>query len=235
MWMIRPAWSIEAAKRTSVGDWPERWNFTDTRGPDGAVTCCTHPLLAVALAIRSSVGESRSTSTLPASPAPWFWADSPIWGAGPWSVAGAPQLVDDPVPPPVPPEAGAVVAVAPVEPPRPGAVVAVAPVAAVVSVVALESVPPPLVPVVEPVWEFAPDPAPAVVDVAPLPEDEGAGFPDVVVAALAGPPFFAPDGDGLAARAGEIATSPTIPAASGNRNRRCMAASSFHLCIFANA
>jgi hypothetical protein len=139
-------------------------------------------------------------------------------------------LVDDPVPPPVPPEAGAVVAVVPVEPPRAGPLVAVLPVAAVVSVVAEESVPPPLVSVVEPVSE----PAPAVVDVAALPEDEDAPFPDVVVAALAGLPFFAPDGDGLAANAGEIATRPTIPAASGNRNRRCMAASSVHLCIFAN-
>src|SRR3954451_22579937 len=144
-WMMRPAWSIEAAKRTRGGDWPERWNFTDTRGPDGEVTCCTHPLLAVALAIRSSVGESRSTSTLPASPAPWFWADSPIGGAGPGSVTGAPQLVDDPLPPPVPPGAGAVLAVVPVEPFRPGAVVALVSVAAVVWVVAVESIPPPLV------------------------------------------------------------------------------------------
>jgi hypothetical protein len=35
------------------------------------------------LAIRSSVGDSRSTSTSPASPAPWFWGASPTWGAGP--------------------------------------------------------------------------------------------------------------------------------------------------------
>jgi hypothetical protein len=140
---------------------------------------------------------------------------------------------DDPAPPPVP-EAGDVVAV---EPPRPpGAVVAVVPlvpvvpvasVVPVVSVVAVESVPPLLVSVVEPVWEPVPDREPAVVDdVAPLPED--------VVVALAGVPF-APDGDGLAARAGEIATSATTPAASGNRNRRCMAASSGDLSIFANS
>jgi hypothetical protein len=193
--------------------------------------------LAVALAIRSSVGESRSTSTLPASPAPWFCGASPICGAGPWSVAGAPQVdEDDPAPPPVP-EAGDVVAVEPLRPP--GAVVAVVPVGPlvsvepvvsvipVVSVVAVESVPPPLVSVVEPVWEPVPGREPAVVDdVGPLPED--------VVVALAGVPF-APDGDGLAARAGEIATSPTTPAASGNRNRRCMAASSGDLSIFANS
>jgi hypothetical protein len=219
--MTRPAWSIEAAKRTSVGDWPERWNFTVTRGPDGAVTCSTQPLLAVALAILSSVGESRSTSTLPASPAPWFCGASPICGAGPWSVAGAPHVDDDDPLLPPDPEAGAVVAV---EPPRPGAVVAVA---AVVSVVAVEPVPPPLGAVLEPGWELAPDPEPAAVDdVAPLPED--------VVVALAGVPL-APDGDGGAARAGEIATSPTTPAASGNRNRRCMAASSVDVCIFANS
>src|SRR5260221_12667418 len=120
---------MEAANRISDGDWPWRVNFTDTRGPDGAVTCCIQPLLAVALAIRNSVGEMRSTSTFPASPAPWFWGASPIWGAGPWSVAGAPQVdVDDPPPEPDPdpePEGAAVVAL---EPPRPGAaVVAVAP------------------------------------------------------------------------------------------------------------
>jgi hypothetical protein len=139
-------------------------------------------------------------------------------------VAGAPQAEDaDPPLPPVP-EGGGVVAV---EPLRPGPVVALVLVAAVVSVVAVEPVPPPLVAVVEPLCEPGPDPEPAVVDdIAPLPED--------VVVALAGVPF-APDGDGGAARAGEIATSPTTPAASGNRNRRCMAASSIDSCIFANS
>jgi hypothetical protein len=34
-----------------------------------------------------------------------------------------------------------------------------------------------------------------------------------------------PGDDGWAARAGEIATRSTTPAANGNRNRRCMAAS----------
>jgi hypothetical protein len=137
-------------------------------------------------------------------------------------VAGAPQAEDDDPPLPPVPEGGAVV---PVEPLRPGGSVV-----ALVSVgplVALEPVPPPLVAVVEPLCEPAPGPEPAVVDdVAPLPED--------VVVALAGVPF-APDGDGDAARAGEIATSPTTPAASGNRNRRCMAASSIDSCIFANS
>jgi hypothetical protein len=106
-------------------------------------------------------------------------------------------------------------------------VVALVSVAAVVSVVAVEPVPPPPVAGVEPLWEPAPDPEPPIVDdVAP--------FPDDVVVALAGVPF-APDGDGGAAKAGEIATSPTTPAASGNRNRRCMAASSIDSCIFANS
>ena len=79
--------------------------------------------------------------------------------------------------------------------------------AAVVPVVAVPPEPPP-----EPDPEFD-----IVDDVAPV--------DDVVVVALAGPGFLAPNGAGPAARAGEIATSPTMPAASGNRTRRCMAAS----------
>jgi hypothetical protein len=76
-----------------------------------------------------------------------------------------------------------------------------------------------------PAPESAPDPDPAdpdiVDDVAPEPDGP---FPVDDVVALAG---FLPAAavDGSAARAGEIATSPTTPAASGNRNRRCMAAS----------
>jgi hypothetical protein len=93
-------------------------------------------------------------------------------------------------------------------------------VVALVPVDPVESVEPaePLVAVVElPEPPLEPDPEPDIVeDVAP--------FDDVVVAALAGP--LAPVGvDGSAARTGEIATSPTMPAASGNRNRRCMPAS----------
>jgi hypothetical protein len=81
--------------------------------------------------------------------------------------------------------------------------------------------PEPLGAVVElaPESPLGPDPEfdPAIVeDVAPI--------DDVVVVALAGP--LAPSGvDGSAARTGEIATSPTTHAASGNRNRRCMPAS----------
>jgi hypothetical protein len=84
----------------------------------------------------------------------------------------------------------------------------------------------PLVPPVA-VVELAPEPL-----LGPGPElepefdivVEDAPIFDVVVVALAGP--LAPAGvDGSAARTGEIATSPTMPAASGNRNRRCMPAS----------
>ena len=83
MWIIRPAWSIEAAKRSTDGDPPGWLNFTVTRGPDGTVTCCVHPSLGEAFATRSSVADSRSTSTVPASPAAWFCGASPTWGAGP--------------------------------------------------------------------------------------------------------------------------------------------------------
>src|SRR5207302_6346373 len=110
------------------------------------------------------VGESRSTSTLPASPEAWFWGASPICGAGPWSVIGAAQFDDDePEPEPEPdpdpdpdPDGGAVVAV---EPPVP--------------VVELPPEPEP-----EPEFDM-------VEDVLPLDDD-------VVVVALAGPGFLAP-------------------------------------------
>src|SRR5688500_2450191 len=102
-----PAWSIEAAKRISDGDCPERLKRTLTRGPDGLVTVWVQPSLGVALAMRSSVSDRRSTSTSPASPAEWLWAGSPTWGAGLRSVSGGAQFVDvDPEP-----ERGAVVAV----------------------------------------------------------------------------------------------------------------------------
>ena len=57
-------------------------------------------------------------------------------------------------------------------------------------------------------------------DGSPAPESSAGA---VVVVALAGPCSAA--GDGCAARTGENARSPTMPAANGNRNRRCMAAS----------
>jgi hypothetical protein len=64
------------------------------------------------------------------------------------------------------------------------------------------------------------DPDPASVDeVLSL-----AGLPDSEDVFLDG--FPAADGDGSAAKTGAIATSPTTAAASGNRNRRCIAASS---------
>ena len=63
----------------------------------------------------------------------------------------------------------------------------------------------------------------AVVELAPAPVPRP--FGEDVVVAFAGPgPAF--EGDGSAANTGEIATRPTTAAASGNRNRRCMAASS---------
>jgi hypothetical protein len=218
MWMTRPAWSMEAAKRMIDGDPPGWVNFTVTRGPDGAVTCCIQPSLGVALAIRNSLGESRSTSTLPASPAPWFCGGSPTWGAGPWSVWGGAQLLDDPgAPPPwrgggADPDDPDPDGAEPDDPgPDVGGGVGLPFPSVLLPVVALESVP-----AVFAVVELAPSPA-----LAPLGED--------VVVALPGPdPAFA--GDGSAANTGEIATRPTTPAASGNRNRRCMAASS----IFCN-
>src|SRR5436305_3768102 len=199
MWIIRPAWSIEAAKRTTDGDAPGWVNFTVTRGPDGAVTCWFHPSLGVALATRSSVGDRRSTSTVPASPAPWFWGASPTWGAGPWSVWGGAQLLDEPGAPEEPPGPGAGAAVVGVEPPLPP-LVGVEP----------ESV----------------DPELGEPESAEPPLDDGSpldGAVDVVVA-LAGPlavldglwPALA--GDGSAAKTGEIATRQTTPAVSGNRN-----------------
>jgi hypothetical protein len=109
-----------------------------------------------------------------------------------------------------------------VEPPRPGAaVVAVVPLGPVEPLAPFESVEPPVA-----VVELAPEP-PLGPDPVPEPDivDDVAPMDDVVVVALAGP--LAPVGvDGSApARTGEIATSPTTPTASGNRNRRCMPAS----------
>jgi hypothetical protein len=110
-----------------------------------------------------------------------------------------------------------------VEPPRPGAaVVAVVPLESVEPLAPFESVEP-LVAVVELAPEPPPGPDP---ELEPEPDivDDVAPIDDVVVVALAGP--LAPVGvDGSAARTGEIATSPTTPTASGNRNRRCMPAS----------
>ena len=69
-------------------------------------------------------------------------------------------------------------------------------------------------------------PLPAVVGAvsAPFDDEPESGAADVLVALDGLLPGLA--GDVPAANAGEIATRPTVPAASRNRNRRCMAASS---------